>query len=117
MKINLISKTDAITVLNTMLPEEDWEHLIDTHLDIYRAEGMRFHIREDVIEFVVDHYEGPMDPDNAWVFCEGLIMGIRAEANRQCPSEIDQILEKLSSTKEDNQQQTAGQSYLKELAA
>jgi hypothetical protein len=117
MKVNLITKTDAITVLNIMLSEENWEHMIDTHFDVYRAEGMELHVQEDVIEFVVDHYTGPMDPDNAWVFCEGLIWGIRAEARRQCPSEIDQILEELSSTREVDQTKTAGHPNSKEYTA
>ncbi len=103
MKVNLINKTDAITVLNRMLPENNWEDLIDDHLDISCAEGMEFLIREEVIDFVVNNYKGRRDPEDTWIFCEGVIAGIYAEADRQWCAEIEQLIEEVSSPSEPKQ--------------
>lgn len=95
MKVDLITKTDAVTVLLTFFPEENWHDLIEDQLDVYRAEEMEFLLKEDLIEFVVIHTKPVIEPMHARLFCSGLIAGIEAEADRHFYAEMDQVLEAL----------------------
>lgn len=97
MKVDLISKTNAITVLSTFFPEESWQDVIDDHIDVSHAEGMEFLLKEDLMEFIMINTEGVFEPEHARLFCSGLIMGIEVEANRLFYAEVDQVLKDLDS--------------------
>lgn len=107
MKVDLISKTNAITVLGAFFPEENWHDLIDDHLDVSHAEGLEFLLKEDLMEFIVINTEEVFEPGHARLFCGGLIMGIEVEANRLFYAEVDQVLKDLGPVNSVNQTNVA----------
>jgi hypothetical protein len=116
MRVDLITRADAITVLSTFFVEKNWHDHMDDHFDMLHAKGMEFLYKEDLIDFVVNHTQAVIEPVHTRLFCSGLIAGIKAEADRNFHAEVDQVLEALSASLEGSPATDANQTNMTEVA-